>query len=83
MFDSPSRVIDVGVRQRYFTGATRRAVEVRDRQCSHPSCTVPADHCDIDHLIPFEDGGETTQANGDAKCRYHHRWKHRRDQPAA
>lgn len=81
VFDTPSRVIDVGARQRYFTGATRRAVEVRDRQCSHPSCTVSSDRCDIDHVIPF-DGTNTVQANGDCKCRYHHRFKHRRTQPA-
>jgi len=31
VFDSPSRVIDVGVHRRLFSGATRRAVEVRDR----------------------------------------------------
>jgi hypothetical protein len=36
VFDSPSRVIDVGVRRRLFTGATRRAVEVRDRECFEP-----------------------------------------------
>lgn len=33
VFDSPSRVLDVGVRQRFFTGALRRAIEVRDRHC--------------------------------------------------
>jgi hypothetical protein len=35
VFDGPSRVIDVGVRRRFFTGATRRAIEVRDRNCTH------------------------------------------------
>src|SRR5207302_5577196 len=29
VFDTPSRVMDVGVTRRLFTGATRRAVEVR------------------------------------------------------
>ncbi len=38
VFDGPSRVSDVGVRRRLFAGATRRAVEVRDRQCFHPYC---------------------------------------------
>src|SRR5207302_10679764 len=33
VFGSPSRVIDMGVRRRLFTGATRRAVQVRDREC--------------------------------------------------
>jgi hypothetical protein len=31
VFDGPSRVIEVGVRQRFFTGALRRAIQVRDR----------------------------------------------------
>jgi hypothetical protein len=79
VFDGPRRVLDVGVRQRLFTGATRRAVEVRDRQCSHASCDVPAERCEIDHVIPYEAGGETTQHNGECKCRFHHRWRHRRD----
>src|SRR5687767_11543874 len=33
VFDGPSRVTDVGVRQRFFTGALRRAIEVSDRRC--------------------------------------------------
>ncbi|MGI8982995.1 MAG: hypothetical protein ACR2HM_00420, partial [Acidimicrobiales bacterium] len=52
VFDGPSRVKDVGVRQRLFTGATRRAVEVRDRECFHPFCDAPAERCQIDHAQP-------------------------------
>jgi hypothetical protein len=73
IFESPSRVLDVGVRQRFFTGATRTAVEVRDRQCVHESCDVPAERCEIDHLRPYIPDGLTTQANGACKCKYHHR----------
>jgi len=72
VFDSPSRVIDVGVRERFFTGALRRAIQVRDRHCQDPSgCDVPAEDCDIDHKIPYSQGGETTQANGECKCHTH------------
>ncbi len=56
VFDSASRVVDVGVRQRCFTGATRRAIEVRDRQCVHGSCTLPAERCEIDHKQPYVRG---------------------------
>ena len=35
VFESPSRVIDVGATRRFFTGALRRAIEVRDRTCFH------------------------------------------------
>ncbi len=42
VFDPASRVIDVGVSRRLFTGATRRAVQVRDQECFHPLCDEPA-----------------------------------------
>jgi hypothetical protein len=83
IFDGPSRVIDVGVRQRLFTGATRTAVERRDQRCQHPGCDEPAERCEIDHIVPFEDGGLTIQINGRCYCRFHHRWHHRRLGPAA
>lgn len=83
IFDGQSRVVDVGVRQRLFTGATRTAVEMRDRFCQHPSCDVPAERCQIDHIIPYDKGGLTAQANGRCYCPFHHRWHHRQHQPAA
>jgi hypothetical protein len=88
IFDGPSRVIDVGVRQRFFTGALRRAIEVRDRHCQHPSgCDVPAEDCQIDHKIRYTDGGPTTQDNGRCHCATHNRGREnhpeheQRDQP--
>ncbi len=52
VFDGPDRVIGVS-RKRRFTGALRRAIEVRDRHCRHPSgCDEPADTCDVDHITP-------------------------------
>ncbi len=72
VFDGSSRVIDVGARQRFFRGATRRAVEVRDRVCWHPTCEEPAERCDIDHIVRFEHGGPTVQANGRPACPPHH-----------
>ncbi|MCU1460906.1 MAG: hypothetical protein JWO37_981, partial [Acidimicrobiales bacterium] len=74
VFDGPSRVIDVGVRRRFFGGATRRAIEVRDRTCTHPSgCDVAAEACEIDHIVPWSRGGLTTQANGRCLCAVHNR----------
>ena len=78
VFDTPSRVTDVGVRRRIFTGATRRAVEVRDRECFHPYCEVPADQCQIDHIEPWSAGGLTTVDNGRVACGFHNRQRHRR-----
>lgn len=77
VFDGPSRVIDVGERTRFFRGAQRRAVEVRDQRCDHPTCDTPADRCEIDHVEPYARGGPTTQDNASPKCRHHHRHKER------
>jgi hypothetical protein len=72
VFDGPSRVIDVGVRTRFFTGALRRALEVRDRHCQDPSdCDVPAEECEGDHIKPYRMGGLTTQENGRMLCHQH------------
>ena len=59
---------------RTFTGATRRAIEIRDQQCSHPYCDRPAKYCQIDHIKPYSQGGLTTQANGRLLCPRHNRW---------
>jgi Rieske Fe-S protein len=75
VFDGPDRVIAVG-QARLFTGALRRAIEVRDRHCTHPGCTVPAERCEVDHVVLFVHAGPTTQANGVLRCPAHHRWRH-------
>jgi len=78
VFGSPSRVIDIGQKRRLFSGATRRAVQVRDRECFHEFCDLPADDCQVDHIEPFAAGGLTTQDNGRPACGFHNRDRHRR-----
>jgi hypothetical protein len=73
VFESPSRVIDVGAQRRFFTGALRRAIEVRDRTCFHPTCDEPPDRPQIDHIHPAGKGGKTTQRNGRLGCGFHNR----------
>ena len=73
VFDAPDRVKNVGVRRRLFTGATGRAVEVRDRTCYVDLCDVPADACQIDHIRPYAAGGLTTDDNGRPACPRHNR----------
>lgn len=76
-FDSQGRAVGVSPRRRVFRGRLRRAIEVRDRHCQlHPECRRPADDCDIDHTIEYEDGGLTTQDNGRVACGHHNRGKH-------
>ena len=77
VFDGPSRVIDVGRTRRLFTGADRRALEVRDRsRCYQPTCTA-TDGLQADHVEPWAAGGLTTTANGRLACGYHNRLRHR------
>jgi len=80
VFEPPSRVIDVGVRRRLFTGADRRAVEVRDRnRCFHDLCDDEIEH--IDHIQPSAWGGPTIQHNGRGACAFHNRDRHRHRGP--
>lgn len=73
VFDTPSRVIEVGSRARFFRGGLRRAIELRDKHCTYPGCRVPAADCDIDHIVEYSAGGETSQANGRLRCPAHNR----------
>jgi hypothetical protein len=78
VFAGPKRVIEVGERTRFFTGALRRAIQVRDRHCQDESgCDEPISRSEVDHKDEFEDGGLTTQENGALKCGSHNRRKHR------
>ena len=77
VFDGPDRVKNVGVRRRLFDGATRRAVQVRDRECFSPFCDRPAGSCDVDHVVPYAQGGLTVDDNGRPACGFHNRQRHR------
>ena len=47
-------------------------VRARDLTCRAPGCDRPATHCDIDHTIPYADGGPTHPSNLKCLCRLHH-----------
>jgi Domain of unknown function (DUF222) len=72
--------IDVSVRSRLFTGGVRRAIELRDRICTHPHCYEPAENCQVDHIETYASGGLTTQENGRLLCGFHNRLRNQRDQ---
>ena len=82
LFDGPTTIISIS-KQRSFAGALRRAIEARDRHCQHPSnCDVPADQCDVDHIIPWSAGGPTSQHNGRLQCPTHNRNRDKHDHGA-
>ncbi len=47
-------------------------VRCRDLTCRWPGCDHPAFDCDIDHTIPFAEGGPTHASNLKCYCRTHH-----------
>jgi Domain of unknown function (DUF222) len=47
-------------------------VRCRDLTCRAPGCDQPAVYCDIDHTIPYADGGPTHPSNLKCVCRKHH-----------
>ena len=62
------------------SAALAKQIRLRDGTCRHPGCTVPADACDLDHVVPFNhadptQGGQTVESNMACLCRRHHRFK--------
>jgi hypothetical protein len=61
--------------QKYRPSATlARWIRTRDLTCRFPGCTVPADMCDIDHVVPYPIG-PTHPTNLACLCRKHHHMK--------
>lgn len=70
-------VIDLGRRQRLFTGSARDAAKLLIRHCEHPGCTLPVECCDVDHAEEWANGGHTNQTNGRIRCGSHNNDKTR------
>jgi hypothetical protein len=77
----PGKRVECSVTSRFFTGATRRAIEVRDQGCTHEFCEEPVKNCQGDHIVGWAQGGQTTQENGQALCGFHNRLKNGREPP--
>lgn len=73
--DERGEVLDV-TRISYRPSARlREALQWRDGQCRVAGCTAPAHSADLDHVVPFEQGGPTHADNLHHLCRRHHRIK--------
>ncbi|WP_156765691.1 HNH endonuclease signature motif containing protein [Mycobacterium sp. 1245499.0] len=65
-----------GAETRYSpSAALADFVRCRDLTCRAPGCDRPATDCDLDHTIPYADGGPTHASNLKALCRGHHLMK--------
>jgi hypothetical protein len=73
-----------GTTRRRPTASQRRTVEAANPVCVFPGCRMPASQCDLDHAIPYSEGGPTTPDNMPPACRHDHvgrhthGWTHRR-----
>ncbi|WP_204808637.1 HNH endonuclease signature motif containing protein [Mycobacterium riyadhense] len=47
-------------------------VRCRDLTCRWPGCDQPATNCDVDHTIPYAQGGPTHASNLKCLCATHH-----------
>jgi hypothetical protein len=72
-------ILDVGRDSRLFKGPIRRAMNLRDKQCTEIGCTIPAAWCEAHHKIPWSSGGKTRLKDGTLLCPFHH---HRAHDPA-
>ncbi len=75
--DCTGMPISYGRTRRLFTGPIRDVARLLGHSCSHPGCGVPAERCEIDHIIEYSDGGETAIGNAGLECSSHNRFKHR------
>jgi hypothetical protein len=66
---------------RHQTGAyqpserLRRLVQVRDQECTFPTCSRPAHESDFEHAVPYDKGGRTDACNAGARSRRCHQVK--------
>lgn len=71
--DDAGRILSLEVADRVFTHHQRKAIYARDGGCIIPGCRVPAEWCEIHHVVEAARGGPTHTDNGVAVCWFHHR----------
>ena len=72
--DDGGRLLDTTELGRHASTRLAEAIKIRAGTCRFPTCTVPADRCDLDHHQPHPHG-PTSATNEDPFCRRHHRGK--------
>ena len=66
-------ILDLGRSSRYFRGASRKAMDLRDKECTTRGCHVPAAFCHAHHFRrPWSQGGKTDLEDGKLLCPFHH-----------
>ncbi|HNJ98114.1 MAG TPA: DUF222 domain-containing protein [Ilumatobacteraceae bacterium] len=75
VIDSQGVIVNLGRRQRLFTGPVREAILALQPVCYCGGCRQRSR--EVDHLIPWSRGGPTDARNGGGACGHHNRLKTR------
>jgi hypothetical protein len=78
-FTDPCRGVPLSVDRYRPSRRQRLFLQVRDEQCRFPGCRRAARACEIDHTIPYAEGGSTCLCNLEHLCKRHHTLKHDTD----
>ena len=78
LVDQQGHAVALAATKYRFRGRLAEFVRLRDRTCAFPACNRGAEFSDVDHIIPYQQGGATSAANGHCLCRRHHRMKQSR-----
>ena len=73
VLDSAGVVIDLGRKQRLFTGPLRDIILALARSCFWPGCHHPPRQ--VDHVLPYSNAGPTAAWNAGPACGTHNRWR--------
>ena len=77
VIDAAGVVVDVGRKQRVFTGAMRDAIVIMGGSCAFRGCDRPRHQCQVDHTVDRQHGGPTATTNAGLLCGFHNRIKNR------
>jgi hypothetical protein len=76
VMNGDSRILDLGTEVRFFPDDMRKAILAIYGGCIYPGCTVPPEHCEIDHDKEWASGGTTNIDDGRPMCSGHHHARH-------
>ncbi len=68
-------VLDRGRKSYEVTAPMRAYLAARDATCRFPGCVRQAQACQVDHAVPWAEGGSTNRANLGHLCLRHHQLK--------
>lgn len=76
VFGGASLPLDLGRSARLYSEAQRLALGLRHNTCAADGCERPFAWCELHHLTPWSQGGETDLAEAVPLCHFHHQRIH-------